>query len=139
MEEFKEYKKGDKIVCINDEFPAWAKATYRDLPEKGKVYVCRDIVPGVVPTETVKDQTGHNPLNFKGFQFASTYLEEIINTVHPVSKQEMGFAAIRFTKLDPVKTEENVKEQIGVDISKPKTMVKPKKRELIETTKHGNY
>ena len=38
--------KGQKVVCINDRFPAVVKATYKQLPAKGVTYTIREVFLG---------------------------------------------------------------------------------------------
>jgi len=41
------YSVGDKVVCIDDQFPLGIEKLYDQLPVKDKVYVVRDIRLGV--------------------------------------------------------------------------------------------
>ena len=38
--------KGQKVVCINDTFPAFIKAIYQQLPVKGNTYTIREVFLG---------------------------------------------------------------------------------------------
>ena len=128
-----EFEKGQKIVCINDsDWPAWARATYKDFPVKGQTYTVRDVEPGIMPITPLKDPTGKNPLSFTGHRHPAVFLEEIVNEVHAVSKREMGYAAARFAPMEPLKDKTSEKEKVGFVRRKPKTIdapaPKPKRR-----------
>lgn len=41
------YSTGDKVVCIDDQFPLGVEKLYDQLPVKDKVYVVRDIRLGI--------------------------------------------------------------------------------------------
>ena len=40
---------GAKVVCINDSFAQGIIDIYDDLPNKGQIYVVRDVVPAEIP------------------------------------------------------------------------------------------
>ena len=40
------FEPGENVVCIDDKFPQWVVALYKELPKKGTTYVVRDIVAG---------------------------------------------------------------------------------------------
>ena len=90
---------GQKVVCIDDVFPDWAKAMYNELPEKDKKYTIRKVVMGVAPIGVTKESKGSTPV-FIGQHEVTLLLNELNNPIHPNSKQEMGFLSIRFQPLD---------------------------------------
>jgi hypothetical protein len=119
-------KIGSLVVCIDDVFPAWAKAIYNDLPVKDKNYKIRAIDYGV-DVKGITPNT-NQPLSFTGNKTAMVLLEEIKNPIHPVSKKEMGYQLVRFREIEPPKKE---KEKIKESLPK-KTFIKtPREKELI--------
>jgi hypothetical protein len=80
---------GQKVVCINDEFPDAIAEFYTMLPKKGLVYVIREVVLGINP----QGQPGEVCL----------YLIGLVNprsTTPPFP--ERGFSSERFRPLDEV-------------------------------------
>lgn len=112
---------GQKVVCINDSFPDWAKAMYNQLPEKDKTYTIRKVSMGVSPVVVDPSSKGSTPV-FHGTHEVSLLLVELNNPIHETSKQEMGFMAERFKPIDGVETISNkdIKQPEPVKISKPK-------------------
>ena len=74
--------KGQKVVCINDSFPQFVRAIYKDLPVKGNVYTIREVFLG---REKI----------VKGGDSATVglLLEELRNPPDPfhAGQQELGF------------------------------------------------
>ena len=103
------FKIGQEVVCINDEFPAHVYAIYDKLVEKGKTYIVRDVVDGVVPIAVDPKTKGSFPI-FHGPKMDTLYLDGVINKIDPVSRKEPGFAAFRFAPLNT--EEEKVKESV---------------------------
>jgi hypothetical protein len=101
--------KGQKVVCINDSFPQFILAIYRQLPVKGKVYTVREVFLG---REKV----------VKGGETATVglLLEELRNPPDPFleGKEELGFASERFAPLEEVpataEAEEEEEASLGV-------------------------
>lgn len=121
-------KVGSTVICVDDNFPAWARATYNDLPVKDKTYKIRHIDYGLKVDKVVKDSK--IPLSFTGFKEVMVLLEEIKNPIHNGSGKEMGFHINRFREVEPPKKE---KEKIKVALPvKPRIVTKPKTRELVE-------
>jgi hypothetical protein len=122
---------GTKVTCIDDNFPAWARATYTDLPVKGNIYTIRHIDRGVDCQELVKngsseDFSGQDPRKFKGVQTIMILLAEIINPPHLDSKKEPGFKLERFAPLiEPPAQKVSQKESKP----RPKKVSKPKKKD----------
>jgi hypothetical protein len=78
---------GQKVVCVDDKFPAWILAFYTALPVKDTIYVVRGTTVGI----SVKGEEGE----------LCVYLEGIVN---PNSEKppyrERGFKAERFAPLE---------------------------------------
>ena len=81
------YLPGQKVVCVDDVFPAGIQEFYWKLPVKGVTYTVRDLIPGI--------DTNGEPGEM------CVYLVEMIN---PCSDKppypERGFKAERFRPLE---------------------------------------
>jgi len=81
------YLPGQKVVCVDDVFPAGIQKFYWKLPVKGVTYTVRDLIPGI--------DTSGEPGEM------CVYLVELIN---PCSDKppypERGFKAERFRPLE---------------------------------------
>lgn len=86
---------GQKVVCIDGQFPESLKALYTALPVEGVVYVVRGLAPGVSPTL----QEGELAVYLVG-------LQNPCSSVPP--HRERGFRAERFRPIDEL-TEEEIK------------------------------
>ncbi len=79
--------KGQKVACINDSFPQFVRAIYKELPVKGNVYTIREVFLG---REKI----------VKGGDSATVglLLEELRNPPDPfhAGQQELGFSSERF-------------------------------------------
>ncbi len=85
-------KTGDKVICINDNFPPHCFDKYSELPLKGRVYVVRDS----------KEWMGQLGIWLIG-----------ISGVHNTTwNDETGFCAWRFRLLSEMKQE--AKERAGL-------------------------
>jgi|SRR5580692_6351661 hypothetical protein len=93
--------KGQKVVCINDKFPQFIHAIYKQLPVKGKTYTVREVFLG---REKV----------VKGGETATVglLLEELNNPPDPFHEgsEELGFASERFAPLEELPAEESEEE-----------------------------
>ena len=90
----------EKVVCINDRFPAWVYDSYDQLPTKGTIYTVRDVDLGR------SDLGSDSAVTFK------VLLHEIHNqpdfTESGRDIGELGFKSDRFATLDQMKElEEN--------------------------------
>ncbi len=89
--------KGQKVVCINDSFPEFVRAIYKQLPVKGVTYTIREVFLG---REKV----------VKGGDTATVglLLMELRNPPDPFhqGQQELGFTSERFAPLEEVPDEE---------------------------------
>jgi hypothetical protein len=83
--------KGQKVVCINDEFSDIVKALYKQLPVKGKTYTIREVFLGREKVVKAGDSATVGLL-----------LEELINPKDFIHKggQELGFSSDRFAPLE---------------------------------------
>ena len=96
--------KGQKVVCINDTFPALVRAIYQQLPVKGVTYTIREVFLG---REKV----------VKGGDSATVglLLIELTNPQDPFhqGKQELGFSSERFAPLEEKTDDAEVGEEAG--------------------------
>jgi len=96
--------KGQRVVCINDQFELWVHKLYAELPKKDRTYIVRDVYIG---KQDLKDKDGGS---------VGIVLKEIRNPVDPTCKsgpQELGFNSERFAPLEELDTSmENVEELV---------------------------
>jgi len=96
--------KGQKVVCINDTFPALIRAIYKQLPVKGTTYTIREVFLG---REKV----------VKGGDSATVglLLAELTNPQDPFhqGKQELGFSSERFAPLEEKTDDAAIGEEAG--------------------------
>lgn len=89
---------GEKVVCINDAFPAWVHDTYNQLPTKGEVYTVRGTDLGR------SDLSSDSAVSFK------VLLEELKNddevTASGRNLGELGFKSDRFATMDQLESTE---------------------------------
>ena len=94
--------KGQKVACINDSFPQFVRAIYKELPVKGNVYTIREVFLG---REKI----------VKGGDSATVglLLEELRNPPDPfhAGQQELGFSSERFAPMEELPPEEAEAEQ----------------------------
>ncbi len=99
--------KGQRVVCINDSFPQFVRALYKQLPVKNKAYTIREVFLG---REKI----------VKGGESATVglLLEELTNPPDPfhAGQQELGFSSERFAPLDELPAEEAVEEEVGAGV-----------------------
>lgn len=95
---------GQRVVCINDQFEAWAHKLYMELPKKDQTYTVREVYIG---KQDLKDKDGGS---------VGIILKEIHNPLDPTCKsgpQELGFNSERFAPLDEIEDSmENVEELV---------------------------
>jgi hypothetical protein len=102
--------KGQKVVCINDTFPALIRALYKQLPVKGNTYTIREVFLG---REKI----------VKGGDTATVglLLSELTNPPDPFhqGQQELGFTSERFAPMEELPPEEaEVGELVGAGAEK---------------------
>ncbi len=97
--------KGQKVVCINDRFPAVVRAIYKQLPVKGVTYTVRDVFLGREKVVKAGDSATVGLL-----------LVELVNPPDPLHKgqQELGFNSERFAPLDELSAEAAERELAAV-------------------------
>jgi hypothetical protein len=97
--------KGQKVVCINDEFSEFIRALYAQLPVRGKTYTIREVFLG---REKI----------IKGGDSATVglLLEELANPPDRFheGRQELGFSSERFAPLEEIPAEEEEEEAEAV-------------------------
>ena len=78
------FSPGQKVACVDDQFPLGIEKLYTALPTKDEIYTIRDLVPGV----SLQNSEGE----------VAVYLVELVN---PVNRHnvEYGFNAERFAPL----------------------------------------
>lgn len=84
---------GQKVACVNDQFPLGTDKLYTALPRKDTIYTVRDLIPGV----SLANSEGE----------VAVYLVELVN---PANRHgiEYGFNAERFAPLDTVEDEAEI-------------------------------
>ncbi len=103
---------GSKVVCVDDVFPTWARATYTALPVKGVVYTVRSMSPGRGKPLHIVD--GKPVKNGAGDAHPEIYLlvEELRNPPDPFcAGAELGFKAERFAPMEEAENEATVEEE----------------------------
>ncbi len=83
------FSPGQKVACVDDQFPLGIGKLYTALPKKDVIYTVRDLLPGV----SLSNSEGETAL----------YLVELVN---PANRHgiEYGFNAERFA---PLQTDED--------------------------------
>ena len=93
---------GQKVACVDDNFPLGIEKLYKALPKKDEIYTVRDLVPGV----SLNNSEGETAI----------YLVELVNpsNSHGI---EYGFNAERFAPLNTVEDEleESVPEESFIE------------------------
>ena len=87
------FSPGQKVACVDDQFPLGIEKLYTALPKKDVIYTVRDLLPGV----SLSNSEGETAL----------YLVELVN---PANRHgiEYGFNAERFA---PLQTDEDELEE----------------------------
>lgn len=90
------FVKGQKVVCINDDFPPEARKLFVDFPKKGSVYTVRAMYIG--RGSYFRHESGQKDGEI------GLLLEEILNPRDPSLKKglngELGFNSERFAPLE---------------------------------------
>ena len=95
------FKVGQKVVLVDDKWPATVKQLYLQLPVLDTIYVVRAVRVGVKADELIMDM--------RRVLEPSLLLMSIYNPTNNLGV-EAGFAAHRFRALDELK-KQNVEEQ----------------------------
>ncbi len=112
---------GQKVVCIDDKFPAWVHEIYLALPVKGVTYTIREVAPGrgifVVIGEDgkpVRDAGGDRQPEIQ------ILLAELHNPEDPQCPgREIGFRSDRFAPLEEIESEDEESEVYQAPIEVP--------------------
>lgn len=107
---------GNKVICVNDTFPAWVHKLYQQLPVKNETYTVRQVGLGREQL-AVADGSGKLVKNGATEQSGGqvyVLVEELRNGPDPLcSARELGFSAERFRELDEVSEDESLEvEQV---------------------------
>jgi len=90
------FAKGQKVVCINDDFPPMARELFVQLPLKDKVYTVRAVYIG--RGNLTRSESGQKDGEI------GVLLEEVLNPRDPALRSgldgEMGFNSERFAPLE---------------------------------------
>lgn len=96
------YETGEKVVCVNDDFPALAKRLYQKLPVKDQIYTVRECSIGRTKTGGGGGDSG---ISYR------VLLVELVNGpdpyMNPNAAEELGFRSDRFA---PVISDESEAE-----------------------------
>ncbi len=99
-------ERGQKVVCVDDRFPAWAVKIYTDLPKKGVVYTIREVC---LRRETIKGSEAAT---------VALLLHELHNPPDPSHKEheELAFKSERFAPLheEEMETRAEIEEYVTV-------------------------
>jgi hypothetical protein len=94
------FAKGQKVVCVNDEFPPMAYQLFQQLPKKDSVYTIRAVYIG--RGNYTKAESGKRDGEI------GVLLEELVNPKDPSLRDglngELGFNSERFA---PLQTDED--------------------------------
>jgi len=98
------FEPGQRVACVNDQFPPDIRDYYNALPVKDRVYTVRDVVPGI---------------QWDLKETAAVYLAELVNLPN-ARGTEPGFGVWRFRELLETEghSEETVAEPetVGADL-----------------------
>jgi hypothetical protein len=88
--------KGQRVVCIDDQFPKWVVEFYDQLPKKGSVYTIREVC---LRRETLRGSDSAT---------IALLLEELHNAPDPTHQngEELAFKSERFAPLEEIEVEE---------------------------------
>ena len=89
------FTSGQKVACVDDQFPLGIEKLYTALPKKDVIYTVRDLLPGV----SLQNTEGE----------VAVYLVELINPANSHGI-EYGFNAERFAPLQTDEDETAVEE-----------------------------
>ncbi len=96
------FDKGEKVVCINDDFSATVRHIFSQLPRKDEVYTVREVSLG--RAQVTSAAGGANDVSYL------VLLEELRNPDDPYmaegASQEMGFRSDRFAPLEELENTE---------------------------------
>jgi hypothetical protein len=106
------FVKGQKVVCINDEFPPEARKLFVDFPKKGSIYTVRAMYIG--RGSYFRHESGQKDGEI------GLLLEEVLNPRDPSLKQglngELGFNSERFAPVQADEAEDSVENELEVSV-----------------------
>lgn len=95
------FEPGEKVACVNADFPAMVRHIYSALPVKDAVYTVRECSLG-----RQKTGTGDSGISYR------VLLVELVNGpdpyMHPDAAEELGFRSDRFAPVISEELEEEV-------------------------------
>lgn len=91
-----------RIVCVDDKFPAWVYRIYQQLPVKGQIYTVRSLSP---LGQSIDLESGHFQPDLVLYVHELHNPDDPNNTAHSI---ELGFRIERFAPLETI--EEDVEE-----------------------------
>jgi hypothetical protein len=99
--------KGQRVICVNDTFPASIRTLYKQLPVKDTIYTVREVFLGREKIVRGGDTATVGLL-----------LEELTNPPDPFhqGKQELGFSSERFAPLAEVPAEEAEEDEVAAGV-----------------------
>ncbi len=102
------FDKGQKVVCINDDFSETVRHIYRQLPRRDETYTVREVSIG--RSSVTSGAGGANTISYL------VLLEELHNPedpyMHEGAGQEMGFRSDRFAPLEEIEDETWAEEEL---------------------------
>jgi hypothetical protein len=98
------FNRGQKVVCIDDQFAGPLRRVIAEFPVKGRSYTVREVQPG---------RAALHPINTTSQVIPSVLLEELMNPPDPRNKdgREIGFRADRFRPIEPPLEDSNYESE----------------------------
>lgn len=104
------YITGQKVICVNDQFPSLHRMAYQKLPEKGKIYTVRAVYLG--RHQLVPEKPGASD------GAVGILLHEIRNQDHEArfsrDGREPGFSSDRFAPFEEAPCADEVEEVVEI-------------------------
>ncbi len=90
------FVEGQRVVCIDDKFPAWVRLIYKQLPKKDSKYTIRKVCMRREKLRGSEEAT------------VAVLLQELGNPPDPTHKggEELAFRSERFAPLEEIAIEE---------------------------------
>jgi hypothetical protein len=97
--------RGQKVVCIDDDFEPILRSLYAELPKKGAVYTIREVFLGRSKALAPKAGMSDGEVGL--------LLEELLNPPDPMHQhgQELGFRSTRFAPLEELTEDETAEAE----------------------------
>lgn len=121
---------GQKVMCIDDEFPQWVLGLYQQLPRKDGTYTIREVMLGGTNPNFSKKEDGKIHTS-ELEEDITVLLVEAKNPLDPFCKYpiELSFKAERFVPLEELTEEEIMSITSSRKVSLPQP-VTPQPQEL---------